>query len=144
MLGKILSISEVCDIRQTESPYKPNTFYGGMDGYEVLTDKHRYQVLIDNGQSCCEDWGYLTSEDDLELFVGAQLLEVRLTDTELRNTTLNEGLREWGFDGGGVQFVDFVTDRGVFQLAVYNSHNGYYGHGIAIWRDEEVLLDTIL
>jgi hypothetical protein len=34
--------------------------------------------------------------------------------------------------GGGTQFVDFETSKGVFQLTVYNRHNGYYGHDILI------------
>ena len=48
------------------------------------------------------------------------------------------------FHFGGIQFVDFVTDRGTFQLAVYNSHNGYYGHGILVLKNDEVLLEDDL
>lgn len=29
-------------------------------------------------------------------------------------------------------FVDIKTDCGTLQLAVYNSHNGYYGHEVLI------------
>lgn len=43
-----------------------------------------------------------------------------------------------------IQFVDFVTSRGTFQLAVYNSHNGYYGHGIIVAKDDEILLNETL
>ena len=50
------------------------TGYSSMDGYKVETDKHTYLVLIDNGQSCCESWGCISSEDDLKSFKGDILL----------------------------------------------------------------------
>lgn len=114
---------------------------GSMDGYEVATDKHTYRVLIDNEDSCCESWGYVASDDDLSAFVGADLREVRLTDVALNSATAECAT---GLDEGGIQFVDFVTDRGALQLAVYNGHNGYYGHGILVAKDDEVLLNDTL
>ena len=117
--------------------------FGGMDGFKVTTDLHTFYVLIDNGQSCCEDWGYFSSEDDSAPFVGAELQEVRLTDMALNQKAVEESA-PYGFDEGGIQFVDFVTDKGTFQLAVYNAHNGYYGHGILILKDEEVILNDTL
>ena len=123
-----------------------NAVFGGhqeMDGYQVVTDKTKYMVLIDNGQSCCESWGYLANEDDLSVFIGATLKSVELTDTVLNKTQVERSDNYYG-DGGGIQFVDFVTDKGVFQLSVYNSHNGYYGHGILVAKDNEIVLnDTI-
>lgn len=113
-----------------------------MDGYEVETDQHIFRVLISNEQSCCEDWGYLASEDDLATFVGTELQEVRLTDTALNTAKVEaSGYYE---DQGGIQFVDFVTDQGTFQLAVYNSHNGYYGHGILVAKDNDIILNDTL
>jgi len=98
-----------------------------MEGFRVETDKHVFLVLIDDQSSCCESWGHVHSADRLEDFVGAALSEVRLTDTAL-NTTIIErhGHAKYGFDGGGIQPMDFVTDRGKLQLAVYSSQNGYY------------------
>lgn len=125
-----------------------NAVFGGgrsMDGFEVVTDKHRFLVLIDNGQSCCEDWGYICSEDDTEYFIGSELREVRCTDTTLKQATLNKADPDgYGFDRGGIQFVDFVTNNGTFQLAVYNSHNGCYGHGIIVAKDDDILLNDTL
>ena len=112
------------------------------DGYEVITDKHSYKVLIDNQQSCCESWGYLASEDNNDAFIGAELIEVKLTDVALNQKVVEES--DYYVDAGGIQFVDFVTDKGVLQLAVYNGHNGYYGHGIIVAKDENVLLDDVL
>lgn len=97
------------------------------EGFEVVTDKRTIRVCISNDQCCCESWGHLASDDDLAQFVGAKLLEVRAVDTAL-NTKTNPG----DIDEGDVNFVDFLTDRGKFQLAVYDSHNGYYGHSVDI------------
>ncbi len=117
--------------------------WSAMDGYKVQTDAHTFHVLIDNGQSCCESWGYLSSEDDLSYFIGAELREVKLTDTALKQQKV-EASGYYDGDEGGIQFVDFLTDRGTFQLAVYNSHNGYYGHGIVVAKDENILLNETL
>lgn len=117
--------------------------YTSYDGYVVETTKHKYHILIDNGQSCCENWGYMVCEDDIEDFLNAELLEVRFTDTALNQAKLNEEF-PYGFDDGSIQFVDFVTNKGVLQLAVYNEHNGYYGHSILVAKDEDVLLSDTL
>lgn len=109
-----------------------------MEGYKVVTDQHTYYVLIDNEQSCCESFGYLASDDDLAQFVGADLREVRLTDTALNQQRVNDS-EYWAGGDGGIQFVDFVTDREVLQLAVYNGHNGYYGHGIVVACDDKIV-----
>lgn len=156
-LGTIQHIAEVTSVNL--QPVAPLNGKGGrlgisgminslsgatsMDGYIVETDQHTYHVLIDNQESCCESWGYLASDDDLSQYIGAQLRDVRLTDTAL-NTEQVEASGYYDGDEGGIQFVNFVTDRGVFQLAVYNAHNGYYGHGILIAKDEHILLNDTL
>lgn len=155
-LGKITKISKVFDF--TIKPVTPLEGTGGSlgtsqminalwghpntDGYKVETDKHTYYVLIDNEQSCCESWGYFSSEDDLEHYIGAELLEVRLTDKALNTKAVEES--GYYFDKGGIQLVDFITNKGKFQLAVYNAHNGYYGHGILVARDDEIILNDVL
>ena len=131
---KIINIEEVCGLSVED--------YGQMDGYKVTTTKHTYYVLIDNFQQCCEHFGYFVSEDDPNQFVGANLLEIRLTDTALNNKKLEEyGIN---YEYAMIQFVDFVTDKGVFQIAVYNEHNGYYGHDIVILKDNVVWFGKIL
>lgn len=157
MLGTIQSIEEVKNVRI--APIAPLEGKGGSlglsqmigmlggfgdnDGYKVITDKHTIVVLIDNGQSCCESWGYFASEDDFAPFVGTELQEINLTDTAL-NTERVEASGYYGSDEGGIQFVDFVTSQGTFQLAVYNAHNGYYGHGIVVAKDNDILLNETL
>ena len=157
MLGTIQSVEEIRDFNI--SPVAPLegkggrlglgqminslTAWGSMDGYKVKTDLHEIYVLIDNASSCCESWGYLTSEDVFDAFIGAELREVNLTDVALNKQKVEESDYYDG-DGGGIQFVDFVTNKGTFQLAVYNAHNGYYGHGILIAKDNQIILNETL
>ena len=65
-----------------------------------------------------------------------------LTDTAL-NTKMVEA-KEDIYETGGIQFVTFNTDRGAFQLAVYNAHNGYYGHEILIAFGDDVVCTDVL
>lgn len=111
------------------------------DGYEIACDDGTtYSFLIHNWQSCCESWGYFSSEDDLQSFAGANLLDIRVTDTALKNTELK--MKQGYLTVGDCIFVTVKTDRGDFQLTVYNSHNGYYGHEVFFKRGEKVLLET--
>lgn len=97
------------------------------EGFEVVTSERTIRVCISNDSSCCESWGHLASEDDLQQFVGAKLLSVSVVDEQLNSKT------DPGYlDEGEISFVNFDTDRGKFQLAVYDCHNGYYGHSVDI------------
>jgi len=124
----ITSISEVT---------KPGE-WSGMEGYEVKTNRRTITVLISNEQSCCEEWGYCSSDDNLQGKIGAELLSMSVTDDHLNTWDFEEGYE------GAAQFVTFTTSKGVFQLAVYNWHNGYYGHDIQVKSDDEVLIDETL
>jgi hypothetical protein len=157
MLGKIKSIEEIFNftiqpITKMDNQGKSlgmtqmiNALcgYSSMDGYKVETEKHVFYVLIDNGQSCCENWGYMSSEDDLNYFIGSELIEINVTDTALNKKVLTQ-MDEELINSNEIQFVDFKTNNGTFQLAVYNSHNGYYGHGILVAKDNEILLNEVL
>jgi len=135
MYGKIIRIDEV---------YGYKVGWCSMEGYEIITEKNKILVLIQDGQQCCEQSGYFSSDDDLKSFIGSDLREVNLTDTALNKTVVSEMGLNLGSEYDSIQFVDFVTDKGTFQLAVYNSHNGYYGHDIAVRIDDKVLCDGAL
>lgn len=107
------------------------------DGYEVVTDQQRILMLIDNGQSCCEDFGYLITEDDPSKFVGSEFLGVDRIDLSMeeKNVQLRAALTEddlYSLCDGDAMFVNVKTDRGTLQFVAYNSHNGYYGHIVRI------------
>lgn len=74
-------------------------------------------TIRDNGQSCCEH-RYMMTDDKLDDFIGAELLNAELKPAP-----------EIPHDGGvhEVRFLDVTTSKGVFQMATHNVHNGYYG-----------------
>lgn len=99
-------------------------------GYAIETNKQVIKLLIDDYQSCCENYGYFMSEDDFSEFIDAELLDIKVTDTELKQGLLekhNLDIDDKWFEGG-VLFVDIVTTKGTLQFVAYNEHNGYYGH----------------
>lgn len=134
----IKSIVEVFD-RQFD--HKKYIYY---DGYKLTTSEHEYYLLIDNGQCCCEEWGYFASNDDEQRFVGKELVSVEVTDVGLKTKNVEE-YTKYGLDQDGIQFVNFKTaDADTLQIAVYNSHNGYYGHDILFIKDDKTIIDDCL
>jgi hypothetical protein len=75
-------------------------------------------VIWDDGQSCCE-WRYMRTDDTLSEFSGAKLLGLELKDAPDQEDEYGE-VHE-------IQFLDVKTDKGIFQIATHNEHNGYYG-----------------
>lgn len=102
--------------------------WNSMSGYIITTNKQVIKLLIEDIQQCCESFGYFMSEDNLNEFIGAELLDIKITDTELKEGLLKQhDLNSTWFEGG-IMFVDIVTSKGILQFVAYNDHNGYYGH----------------
>lgn len=99
-------------------------------GYVIQTNKQDVKIGITDYQSCCESFGYLTSEDDMSYYIGAELVNVTITDDLLVTTDLYE-VRE-----GATMFVNIVTNKGTLQFVVYNCHNGYYGHDALVISEQ--------
>ena len=105
------------------------------EGWRVTTEDDTITVGISNQASCCESWGYFSTDDDPKRFIGADLQKVE----RVMDGVVPKSIAEYGLDGGGAMFVNFVTDRGTFQLAVYNNQTGYYGHSaVVVSRDLNV------
>lgn len=109
-------------------------------GYEITTNNQTIQFGIQAGQSCCENYGYFSSEDNLNEFIGAELLDIQLTDTALNTNKLKEQNLSSEVN---LMFVTFKTNKGVFQLTVYNDHNGYYGHDAVIISQKLKVTDNL-
>jgi hypothetical protein len=104
--------------------------YNG-EGYEVVTNKRVIRMTISADQQCCEAWGYLWTNDNLDEHVGAELHKITITDGELETSEWTKKVDDGdylGFDDTMVMFVTFETNLGRLQFVAYNSHNGYYGH----------------
>lgn len=105
----------------------------GFEGYIVrmVSGKSLY-VLIAAYQNCCEDWGYMTAEDDdLDYYVGAVITKVDVVMGSQGDTGFRT-LDAIDYDSGGVSFLRIHTTKGTLVIAVYNAHNGYYGHDVKI------------
>ena len=124
-MSQIIEISEFLNDELESS-------WNRYEGWRVVTEDDTITVGISNYASCCETWGYFSTDDDPKKFVGADLIEV----TRVTDGTVPRSVTEYGLDSGGAMFVNFKTDRGTFQIAVYNAHNGYYSHeAVVISRD---------
>lgn len=110
--------------------YQEGERWNSASGYAITTNKQVIKLLIDDDQQCCENFGYFMSEDDFSDFAGAELLDIKVTGTELKEGLLEKhdlDINDRWFEGG-VMFVDLVTSKGTLQFVAYNEHNGYYGH----------------
>ena len=107
---------------------------GEYDGFEIITNKQSIKLLISNGQCCCEHWGYFWTNDDIEEFIGAEILEITQTDTSLNTERINEEIGS--VDKGDTMFVNINTNKGLLQFTAYNAHNGYYGHEVKIISEQ--------
>jgi hypothetical protein len=86
-------------------------------GYKVETNKRSIKFLITDEQNCCEDWGYFASEDNLEDFIGAKLIDVEVVNDALESIELKieEIDKEHSDDerGTNTMFVNFNTSEGL-------------------------------
>ena len=111
------------------------------EGVIIKTSKQQIKLGIDNEQICCEEFGYFMSEDDPDVFIGAVLKSITITDTELKTYEI---LKDKEFEyGGGVMFVNIETDKGILQFVAYNAHLGYYGHSACVISNQLNHIETL-
>ncbi len=117
----------ILKIEEIENHKLAKDDWNSYEGFKVATDKQEIFLLVSDGASCCEQWGQIVSEDDLTDFIGAELLNLTTTDIAL-NTKMAEKQGSNYLDCGDIMFMNLETNKGTLQFAVYNAHNGYYGH----------------
>lgn len=103
---------------------RPEYKWSNYEGYFIITDQQTIKLGIDNGQSCCERWGYFMSQDNFDEFIGAEVLSIELADAALNVSKM----KEIDMYEGGCMFVNINTSKGLLQFTAYNEHNGYYSH----------------
>ncbi len=96
----IKNITEVSDV------YFNDDKWDTYDGYCIETDSRKLYFVINNGQCCCENWGYLSSEDDFGSFIGSELKNVYVTDSELG--TIVSNMKE-DLDAGSAMFINWQS-----------------------------------
>ncbi len=105
------------------------------EGFVIETNKQIIKIGISTYQSCCETAGYLSTPDELDTYVGAVLNKIELADKSLDNNRAILGV-VGDLEDGGAEYVNIHTDKGLFQLTVYNAHNGFYLHGTVVISKE--------
>lgn len=120
----------IADVRMEEGD---SGFYGHEDedtyaGLEFAFDDETALRVWDAGQSCCES-RFMTTEDDLGLYAGADLLSIEVRDVQ--ENDLHGEVQE-------IAFLVVKTSKGEFTVKTYNEHNGYYGGFViqAMWLAE--------
>jgi hypothetical protein len=95
-------------------------------GFDIIceapdTPKMKICLRIDNLQQCCEEWGYLCTDDNVKDFIGSTLMKIDETYTAR------------AMDGGTytdrdvLVFTTFHTSNGNLQFKAYTD-NRFYGH----------------
>lgn len=121
-------------LRINETTFKKDkNSWESYDGFEIVTDNQSIKLGITNGQSCCESWGYFMTNDSLDEFIGAEILDVKVVDDSLNVETLK---KEQLYDDACIMFVNIETNKGTLQFTAYNQHNGYYGHDAIVISDQ--------
>lgn len=119
-----------------ESDFRVGRYH--YSGFIITTNGGDIQLGIDNSQQCCENWGYLMSQDDFSDYIGATVLSVAGTDDKLAHVEVPK-LYE-----GSITYVNIETSAGLLQFVAYNDHNGYYSHeAVAISCGCEVLRERL-
>ena len=107
------------------------------DGKINFVDDNNVFVGFDDGQSCCEYFGWVLSrqfpvDEDIR---GAEEHSNNIDpdgyqfDPNFFEEKINGN---YGFDGGGVAIFKLVKGHDHLFLTLFNSHNGYYGHGFEV------------
>lgn len=123
----------ITDVKDGDIPTNP-----GNVGYTINIEKRLFDEVIetdiliigiDDGQSCCENFGYDYSIDGT-VYDGINAM---------KNLELLSKPR-WMPESMDSQdaSIMILTDYGELKLRVYNEHNGYYSHSIfARWKGYE-------
>ncbi len=113
-----------------EYDFKLKGYTQKFDGFFIETSRQTIKLGISNGQSCCEDFGYFMSLDDIEEFIGSQIFSIEIVNECLAKDKLRDIYE------GGCMFVDINTTVGTLQFTAYNEHNGYYGHEAVVVSEQ--------
>ena len=100
--------------------------YTGYNGFIITTDEQTIKLGISNSQQCCEDWGYLMSEDDMEDFIGSEIISIKIVDDALKPELVPQMYE------GNAMFINIETTNGLLQFVAYNDHNGCYSHSTVV------------
>lgn len=117
-------MEKILRIEETEFKVDERS-WGTFEGFQIITNIQTIKIGISSGQSCCERFGMIITNDNISEFEGSVFKSISIVDEVLENKKIEE--IEY-LDSGGAMFVNIETNKGLLQFVAYNSHNGYYGH----------------
>lgn len=126
-------MTDLGTIRIIKEVFGDNDIRRDYQGFAVFTDKVTVFFGIEIDQQCCEISGHIASTDEFTPFIGSALVSVSVVDEALKTYNLKLDEFETEDRGTNYKFINLVTTMGVLQFAVYNKHNGYYGHEVFFW-----------
>lgn len=106
--------------------------YGGKINF---VDQNDVYVGFDNQEYCCELFGWFFSRDlpDINEMQNHEWRPDDLEDYIFVKDFMHEMKYPDKFDGGGAVVFKLLNSKDeVLYLTLYNSHNGYYGHGFEV------------
>ena len=67
---------KITNIEETTFNYPETGWSSSYEGIVItLDDGSKYKLGIDNTGQCCEHWGYITSNDKYDNFIGAEFID---------------------------------------------------------------------
>lgn len=122
-----------------------------------FVDNNNVFVGYDMGQDCCEHASWFISATDHNSMPESELLENKdypniedysFDPTFYQERDLNASNKDSDYgeldEGEAVAFRLTNTDGAEAFLYLFNSHNGYYGHGFEFKINEEIVKDGCL
>ena len=106
-----------------------------IDNETLVIETNQGRLMVrDDGQDCCES-RYMTCEDR---DIWPSLIDGHLISIEDKVALYH---RDDTSEVHEISFIEFTTDRGIFQILNHNEHNGYYGgFGVHMtWVDRDVI-----
>ena len=109
------------------------------EGIHILTTDHRYQWLIRNGPRNGSWFGGCCVED-IDKFIGAKLIDFTVANRVMsiyqweKLVSADESLMNKIMGVEDVRLMNFLTDRGVLDVVVYNDN--------IYWRSAVLRIDT--
>lgn len=119
-----------------------NPFYEELDGVKIDFDNDKSLIFgISNDQDCYEEWVYISQFDDEDVanHIGAKIRSIEIVDHYVSTQ-----LEEIGACETDCYFLNVMTTKGELNFAVYNIHNGYYGHRVTMKYDNKEMFSKFL
>jgi hypothetical protein len=140
MMNRIIEVKKFHDLK-IKKDITSLSYDDRFSGYQIKTEHGYYVVGVDYGQSCCE---YTSSEclpDDFSSFIGSEIINIETVvayngDSSYKKSSILKKIEseDGGLDCYEAAFVIFETNNGPMEFAVYNLHNGYYGHDVFVTK----------